>query len=116
MKPEKYFYLEDGGIIKNLKDLGMRLDKIASNVFELHVNKEKNDFANWAEHVFKDKQLASLLRSTTDQLKMQVIVLKRLLTKRTTKSIKKFKCPICNKGFPTKVGLSVHKTIAHKKG
>ena len=116
MKPEKYFYLEDGGIIKNLKDLGMRLDKIANNVFKLHVNREKNDFANWVEHVFKDKQLASLLRSTTDQLKMQVIVLKRLLAKKTTKSIKKFKCPICGKGFTTKVGLSVHKSIAHKKG
>ncbi len=115
MKNEKYFYLEDGGVLKSVKEFGMKLDEIPNHVFKLHVNAQKNDFALWVEHVFKQKKLADELKTTTNKLESQVIVLKRLLAKKTTKSIKKFKCKKCDKAFTSKVGLSVHDTLAHKK-
>jgi hypothetical protein len=116
MKNEQYFYLEDGGLLRNIKELGLKLDEMPDYVFQHHVNYERNDFASWVEGVFNDKELAACLRTTNDKLRTQVIVLKHLLAQQRTKSIKKYKCNQCEKGFPTKVGLSVHKTVAHKKG
>ncbi|RLE42880.1 hypothetical protein DRJ48_02445 [Candidatus Woesearchaeota archaeon] len=114
VKPEKYFYLEDGGIIKNIRELALRLDEISDSVFQRHVNQDKNDFANWIEFVFKEKNLAKQLRGVMDKKQFQIVLLKHFV-RRKTKNIKKFKCPHCGKGFSTKVGLSVHKTIAHTK-
>ena len=114
VKPEKYFYLEDGGVFKNIKELALRLDEVSDEVFRSHVNESKNDFANWVEHVFKEKELAEKLRGILDKKDFQIELLKHLV-KGKTKKLKKHKCKVCGKAFDTKVGLSVHKTIAHSK-
>ena len=115
VKPEKYFYLEDGGVLKNIKELAMKLDSIEDEIFRRHVNELKNDFANWIEHVFKEKKLAERLRELKDKKDFQIELLKFLVVKHRTKNFKKYICKECGKSFSSKVGLSVHKTIVHTK-
>ncbi len=115
VKPDKYFYLADGRIVRSLRELALRLDEFPDELFSSHVNSEKNDFANWVEFVFCDKDLAQKLRTTTDRRKFHIILLKHLLGRQKTKKIKKYKCDKCQKAFSSKVGLSVHSTIAHSK-
>ena len=57
-EPEKCFWLCDGQILKNLKELAKALDKMSNEVFSYHVNKNKNDFAKWVEDVFGERKLA----------------------------------------------------------
>jgi len=61
-EPEKSFWLSDGRTLKNLKDLKEALDTMDVEVWNSHVTAEKNDFANWVEGVFGDKQLGLSLR------------------------------------------------------
>jgi hypothetical protein len=61
---EKYFYLVNGGVLKNLEELVDALEKMTKETFDYHVQKEKNDFANWIENVFGNKKLATDIRKT----------------------------------------------------
>lgn len=68
--PEKYFVLRTGDRIKNLDELKTYLGFMDEETFRHHVKKNKNDFANWIEHVFGKKELAENLRkcSTKDEM------------------------------------------------
>ena len=61
-EPEKSFWLCDGRTLKNLKELAKAFEKMDKTVWNYHVTAEKNDFANWAEGVFGQKQLGAFLR------------------------------------------------------
>jgi hypothetical protein len=61
-EPEKSFWMSDGRTLKNLKDLKEALETMSQEVWNSHVNSEKNDFANWVEGVFGEKQLGLSLR------------------------------------------------------
>ena len=58
---ELCFWVNNGPILKNLKDLEKALKEISEKTFKCHVNKEKNDFANWVKNVLGDKILANKL-------------------------------------------------------
>lgn len=60
--PEKSFWLCDGRVFRSMKDLGEALESMDGMVWNYHVTKEKNDFANWVEDVFGDKRLGLALR------------------------------------------------------
>ncbi len=60
--PEKYFWLCDGQVLKNLKELAVALEKMNNDVFKDHVSGEKNDFALWVKDVFGEQKLATALR------------------------------------------------------
>lgn len=60
--PEKSFWMCDGRTLKNLKELKEALETMDAEVWNCHVTVEKNDFANWVEGVFNDKQLGLSLR------------------------------------------------------
>lgn len=62
VSPEKSFWLCDGRVFKNLKELGLALEKMNEGIWKYHVTKEKNDFANWIENVFSEKKLALEIR------------------------------------------------------
>ena len=47
-------------------------------VFLHHVNEEKNDFAEWVEHVLEDARCAAELRKTTHPTKAQTVIIKHL--------------------------------------
>ncbi len=58
---ELCFWINNGPILRNLKDLKNALKKINEETFKYHVNKEKNDFADWVKNVLNDKMLANKL-------------------------------------------------------
>lgn len=59
--PEKAFWVRDGQVLKNLKDLAVALEKMSEATFKYHVTKEKNDFTKWVKDVFGDEKLAKEL-------------------------------------------------------
>ena len=56
---DKVFWVNDGKVLRNLKDLSAALDDMSKETFKYHVNKDKNDFKNWVEFVVGDKKLAN---------------------------------------------------------
>ena len=61
---EKYFYVSDGTVIKNLKELPDALRNMSPEAFNSHVNEEKNDFYNWVNDVFEHASLARKIKTT----------------------------------------------------
>lgn len=74
VKPEEYFYLHNGVLIKSLHDLIDILEIIDEDTFAFHVTSHKNDFAEWIRHVFKDNRLADSLKSVKSKLDMVEIL------------------------------------------
>ncbi len=62
IRPEQFFYLHDGSMLVSLTELYIAIDKMGDELFKYHVNSERNDFANWIENVFDNKQLADKVR------------------------------------------------------
>ena len=60
-KGELCFWINDGLILSNLRDLKNALKKIDEEKFKYHVNKEKNDFAVWVKNILQDKALSNKL-------------------------------------------------------
>lgn len=54
--------MSDGRTLKSLADLKDALETMTQEVWNYHVTSEKNDFANWVEGVFGEKQLGLSLR------------------------------------------------------
>ena len=60
---EQCFWTKDGKIIANLVELSDTLEHMADEVFEHHVNKSKNDFADWIQYVLGDVELAKKIKA-----------------------------------------------------
>jgi len=67
VNPEHNFWVCDGNILKSIKELPSVLKKMEKNVFQFHVNKEKNDFANWINDIIKDNKLAKDISKIKDR-------------------------------------------------
>ncbi len=67
VNPKHNFGVCDGNILKNINDLLSVLKKMNKNVFQAHVNKEKNDFANWINDIIKDEKLAKDISKTKEK-------------------------------------------------
>jgi hypothetical protein len=80
---DKEFDLIDGRKIKDIKELAYALGDMADNVFWHHVNDARNDFVNWVQDVFEEKQLAEELSKTRDKVNAQVTILKHIVNKLT---------------------------------
>lgn len=72
------FKLQGGAEINSLRELIEALDIISDETFSHHVNKSKNDFANWIEAVIGDKEEATRLRKFTDRKKMLASLRRRI--------------------------------------
>ncbi len=70
VNPEHSFWVSDGSILKNINDLLSALKKMKKNVFRAHVNKEKNDFANWINDIIKDERLAKEISKIKEKRKI----------------------------------------------
>lgn len=58
------FWTKDGRILQDLADLHMAFGSMDEEVFLHHVHDEKNDFADWVEHVLTDLDCSVALRKT----------------------------------------------------
>jgi hypothetical protein len=65
--PEKYFYVSDGSVIKNLSELPEALRRMNQDTFAYHVNAEKNDFCSWTKEVFNHPKLAKKIKAAKDK-------------------------------------------------
>lgn len=68
------FWTSDGLILQNLRDLHRAFGSMNYEVFLNHVQKEKNDFADWVEHILHDLDCAVALRKTTQMKQSEKVV------------------------------------------
>lgn len=78
LNKNQYFKLGDGRFLKNISELVFAIEQMAHQEFERHVNNHNNDFANWIEHVFKNKELANELRKDTSKRHILQVLKKEL--------------------------------------
>jgi len=75
---QKAFWLYGGKVLRNLNDLSDALKSMTEETFKYHVNKEKNDFANWINDVICDIDLAKDLRKLKTREVISKVVEKRV--------------------------------------
>jgi hypothetical protein len=83
---EKVFYLADGRKLKNLVELTEALETMHEDVFRHHVNDARNDFSNWINDVFKDRELAQEMKSIRDRSDAEIRLLKHFVKKLTSEA------------------------------
>jgi hypothetical protein len=66
----QYFQVEKGPKLASILALRAYLRMIPAPQFNAHVSKEKNDFANWLEHVFGEVELAKRIRAVNSREQM----------------------------------------------
>lgn len=64
---EKSFFLNDGRILRTLKDLKDALETMDDSTFYHHVTADRNDFANWVRDVFNQPELADKIAKAETQ-------------------------------------------------
>jgi hypothetical protein len=79
IKPEHYFGLCSGILIKDIKELAFALDYISDGELNHHVNQSRNDFSRWIRDVFEEKQLADDVAKAKDRKELQIMLLKFLV-------------------------------------
>ncbi|MBN2881476.1 hypothetical protein JXM83_05505 [Candidatus Woesearchaeota archaeon] len=78
---ENFFITNAGEQIKDLKELAQNFATMHPDVFNHHVNEQRNDFATWVENIFKEKELATTLHLTHNAKDSQIAVLNHLVEK-----------------------------------
>jgi len=74
LSKEEYFYLEDGSVIKSVRDLAEEFEKINDDLYSKHVTENKNDFSAWVRDVYKEPGLADSLDKTKNREQARQIV------------------------------------------
>ncbi|NQV09395.1 hypothetical protein HQ529_06095 [Candidatus Woesearchaeota archaeon] len=81
VKPEHYFFVVDGSVIKDLKGLAEALDQMSDDTFYYHVGELRNDFHNWTKDVLKEVELAEKLLDDKTRESHLIQVLKHIVRK-----------------------------------
>jgi hypothetical protein len=82
IKPENYFVLNSGGVIKDIVELESALEYMIDDDFRHHVTPERNDFSNWIRDIFKETELADKIAPMQDKKDIRIAILKSLLNKK----------------------------------
>jgi len=75
---DKCFWTTDGTILKNLEELKFAFGTMNDEVFLHHVTKERNDFADWVQHVLEDSECADALRKAKKRDTAKTVVIRHL--------------------------------------
>ena len=70
LRPELYFRLRGGEIIKSIPGLHKALLNMSDETFTYHCNTNKNDFSIWIKEAFKEPALAKNLENAHTRIKM----------------------------------------------
>jgi hypothetical protein len=76
--PDKMFWLSNGDILDSLESLAESFALMDKLIYQHHVTKEKNDFANWVEEVLEDTACAMDLRRAKTPSSAKIIVVRHL--------------------------------------
>ncbi len=76
--PELALRTKNGRRINNLYQLASELAAMDEEIFRYHVTEQRNDFANWIQHIVRDEHLARVLASIKDRRLMFAAVEKRI--------------------------------------
>lgn len=82
------FILPNGLKIRSLSSLIDALKTMEPHFFSEHVNLEKNDFANWIEHCFKDELLAQRIRKLNTKEEIALEISTRIEQSKLSQSLK----------------------------
>ena len=91
VKPENYFWLKDGRALKNLQELSDALENMSDDIFNHHVNTEKNDFANWIRDIIDNKKLSDKIAVCKSKLEMYQAIKKKFAKKKEKPSVQEIK-------------------------
>lgn len=74
--PDEFaFFMCDGKVLKNLRDLVKALDKISDDTFWNHANTYKNDFSSWIRDIMEHNDLAhNILGKNRIQTKETIMI------------------------------------------
>lgn len=72
------FWTSDGQVLEDLNQLQMAFGTMGDEVFLHHVTKEKNDFADWIEHVLDDVECAKSLRKAKKTSAARTVIVRCL--------------------------------------
>lgn len=72
------FWVNDGQVLNSLVALQEALNNMQNEVFAYHVQKDRNDFADWVNFVLCDGKCSSDLRKTKTKDDASVVVSKHL--------------------------------------
>jgi hypothetical protein len=64
----KKFWLCDGRVVKNIKELEQALRTMSDGTYRYHVNGSKNDFYNWIKYVFRDSKIANEIKKSRNRI------------------------------------------------
>ncbi|MFW6220489.1 MAG: hypothetical protein ACOC3X_02330, partial [Nanoarchaeota archaeon] len=76
--PNETFKTALGKEIISLEELVKTLENMDDNEFKIHVNEEKNDYANWINDSIKDEVLAFEIKHVKDKKKIINTIKKRI--------------------------------------
>jgi hypothetical protein len=113
---DKVFYLSNGKVLKNLRDLYNEISQMPDDIFFHHVTSERNDFSNWVRDVMNEKALSSkMLKAGTPVMMKEV--LKGLFAKeeKTAKVVSVKKAETVKKVVAPKKAAAPKKTAVSKK-
>lgn len=105
VEPEFYFWICDGRVIKDVKDLTQAMRNMREDVFNFHVTEYKNEFSDWIRSIVKDEKLADeISRAKTSEEAYAVLSGKKVKVKKkkSVKEILKTKIPGLRKGEEVK--------------
>ncbi|MBN2422097.1 hypothetical protein JXB41_02630 [Candidatus Woesearchaeota archaeon] len=68
--PDKYFKLNNGVVLKDIKELIEELKIMEDSLFYYHVNEFRNDFYNWIKGVFKYNHMAEEIKNAKTKEEM----------------------------------------------
>ena len=72
------FWFNNGRITKNIYEFLSAVESCTKEVFQYHVNSEKNDFARWVFDILGDDVLSKRLTGELDQKKAALKIRKRI--------------------------------------
>jgi hypothetical protein len=81
IRPEHYFILASGKVIKDMQELALNLDGISDTDFYFHVTGQKNDFSSWLRDIFNEGKLAEELARLDNKKDSQILLLKHIVKK-----------------------------------
>lgn len=86
---KKTFYLAGGKTFSSLKGMAKELARMPEEVYKHHVNKHKNDFAQWIKDSLRHDDLSERINGEINRIEMELEILRELLFPSDKKSSKK---------------------------